>query len=470
MFTRVRRMNEQITEPSRKVPILMRVDVAVAGGGPAGWTAAIAAARNGARTVLVERYGFLYGMGTNGYVAYFPCKELAPKVLEEKPLCCGVVQELLKRCEAMGGAVDPFDSVRYKVLKGFESHSPFDPEVMKVACIQMAKESGVELLLHTLVVGAVREGNTVKGVTVESKSGRQAILADVVVDATGDGDVAAFAGAEFEQDPPEKALGTTLIFRVANVDMDKAKKHTVEDLGCLAEEAVRKGELPEPEPGLVIPGWSAYDVRFLYVDLPPGLGERYIRRNEVFVTASLPGVNVVDVEDLSRAEQVTRKRTFQVTNFLRKYVHGFQEAYLSSTAVHIGIRESRRILGGYVLKGEDVEKGSRFADVIARGTAYEQNLGTPGPGTFGPGPAFDIPYRCRCPLEIDGRLTSGRCISIDSGAAKFLSPREIATCHATGQAAGTAAALCVKNGTTPRALDVGLLQRTLREQDANLGP
>lgn len=459
-------MSKYIIEPKKRIPVVMKVDVAVAGGGPAGVCAAVAAARNGADTILIERYGTLYGTGTNSLFTWLPCRELAPNILEEKPLVGGIAQELINTCVDMGGAISPTDAVKYKVLKGFESHAPFDPEVMKVACQRIVLNSGAKLLLHAYIAEVVKKDNEVQGVIIESKSGRQAIMSKVTIDTTGDGDIAAAADAEFEQDPPSKALGGTLSFHLANVNMEKAREVTRKDLAKLKKKAIKNGDLSLQKPAKeTIPG-GRFEIDFLYVEVPDHLKNKYIRMNEVQTHASLAEVNVLS-EDLSRAELTTRRRAVEITNFFIKYVPGFEDAYLAFTPVYMGIKESRRIMGEYVLTEKDIEKGSRFDDVIARGTMYEQDLLPDKPAQRGP--AFDIPYRCLVPKKIDSLLVAGRCISINSTAMKALSPRELATCMAVGQAAGTATALCIKCKVKPRELDILLLQRTLKEQGANLG-
>ncbi len=286
----------------------------------------------------------------------------------------------------------------------------------------MLVDAGVELLLHAWGAGALREGGRVTGVIVQSKSGRQAIRSKVVVDATGDGDIAADAGAEFFKPHKSELLSWSLMMRLANVD--KSKLRGMPGILCKNTMVV----------------WG------------PGIS----------------GMDGTDVRDLTRAEIKTR---LEVPDHVarRRKQPGFENAYLVETATNIGVRETRHILGGHFLTGREVIAGARFEDVVAIGSnpipGYRDSSGRRR-RLFFEHEGYDIPYLCLVPKETDGVLVSGRCISADSTAAQ--SSRAMATCMAISHAAGAAAALAVKNKVSPRQVDVTALQRLLLDQNAEL--
>ena len=458
-----------IKELERQTPILKKVDVVVVGGGPAGFGAAVAAARNGAETLLIERYAFLGGMMTTGLVRWLPIDKLIPLKAygETKPLQGGIIKELTARLVDVGGAIDP--SVAYQAQVGFEAYYPTDPEIDKIILVEMLEEAKAEILLHAFAVDTITEGNTVKGVIVESKSGRQAILADVVVDASGDADVAARAGAEY--DKVDKPLMMSLTGFVANIDTEKAieyaKQENLEKFNNLVDEATERGDLNISEKKILPESPAAKVTPFLVLD-PKKVPSNWHRVGEAGGWIEHFLGDCTNVLDLTEAELTTRKSLLPTLNFLRKYVPGFENAYLAYTGTQIGLRESRRVLGDYFLTADrDMKEGLMHDDVIVKcrtGSAKDLSLYTP---KFAP--VFDIPYRCIVPKTIDNLLIAGRCISIDHKAATLLSPRDISTCICLGEAAGTAAALSIERKTKPRNLNVKVLQKTLQQRGVNLG-
>jgi len=454
-------INEQ-----KKTPVVRKVDVVVVGGGPAGFGAAVAAATSGAETLLIERYGFLGGMLTGGLVVWLPIDKLVPlkESGETKALQGGIIQDLVKRLVDVGGAIDP--SVAYQAQVGLETYFPTDPEIMKVVLQNMIEESGANLLLHSFAVDVVKEANEIKGVIIESKSGRQAILANVVIDASGDADMAAAAGAEYEKF--EKPLMMSLMGTMANVDVEKAIKYSREEgreeFDRLVDEAIKKGELvisekkvlPESPPVTVTPP--------LVLD-PNNLTSNWYRRGEAGGWLESAFGDCTNVNDLTRAEITTRKTILSIMNFFRKYVPGYERAYMVYTGTQIGLRESRRVLGGYFLTADkDMGEGLKHSDVIVKC----RSGGPRDMALTARAPIFDIPYRCIVPKVVDRLLVAGRCISVDHKAATLLSPRDESTCMCLGQAAGTAAALSIKRKVKPRNLDIKILQETLKKQGANL--
>ena len=448
-----------------ELEIADRYDVIVSGGGVAGVAAAVSSARLGAKTLLVERYGFLGGLGTAGLVNPF----MSSYTSDGKPLIGGFFTELCDRMSSIGGMLG----------------RAFDPESMKYCSQEMLLEAGADMLLHSWVTGVRAVGNEMTGLEVLTKSGEREIDASILIDATGDADVAAMAGAPFEMGNPENGMtqAMTLMFTIGGVYIGKslayAKQHpdqmkfpkpaTDADIDHMmqgavgiagfykeVEEARANGEFPLPQ-----------DLVF-FISLPtPG--------QVVVNTTHIGGLDGTKSEDLTTAEIEGRHQAMALMKFFRKYIPGFESAYLLQTAVQVGVRETRRIIGEYVFTGEDVISGSKFPDVVMRsaypvdihravGTGYAredegQPVSAPPPGDW-----YEVPYRCMVPLEVDNLLVAGRCISAThegQGAVRIMP-----NCMALGQAAGTAAALSIKTGVLPRKLDTTVLRKHLLEQGA----
>jgi len=414
-----------ITETERRIPVVADVDVLVCGGGVAGVAAAVCAARNGASTMLVERYGFLGGMATAGLVITTPPLTNGINVEISNKL---VERNVYRRC--LNPGEDPAQA----------NLTAFDPEILKYCLQTMLLEERVRLLLHTYIAQAVVEDGAVKGVVIESKAGRQAILARMVIDATGDGDVAWFANAPYEM--AETPLPLTLMFNMVDVDIKKALGQ-IRHWGNFREvvgEAVKKGELSydlELQPAKWAPG--VYAANLCYPD-------------EINVwTGNLYGKSALDPDDLTEAETISREHAMRLVGFLRKAVRGFESSRIEYTATQVGIRETRRILGA-ISPSLDEVKNNRFHDTVAKPYADTE---------------MRVPYRSLVPQRVENLLVAGRCISAQQDAMVPL--RLIPVCLVTGQAAGTAAALAVKENVAPRQLDVALLQRTLASQGMELG-
>jgi hypothetical protein len=452
---------EYVIEPERKIPVRGKFDVIVVGGGSAGIGSAIAAARNGARTLLIEKYGFLGGMLTAGLVVGIHTDKLIPleKFGETKPLLGGIANELLAKLITVGGAVEP--SVWLKYTKVRSNYIPTDPELLKIVAQKMVREAGVELLYHSLGVAAFVDQKRVKGVFIENKSGREAVLADIVVDATGDGDISASAGAAYEIS--DKTLPMTLMVLLGNVNLEKAKEYypgssaLKEVIGKAIEQGFAKESiLPERPVAPPLP------VRFVY--LPPGEMEKYWQRaGETHGWAANFRGNCTDINDLNQAEIDTKERLMPLIEFLRSNISGYEKCYLLASGTQIGTRESRRIIGDYMLTlKRDIDQARKHVDNICRGRRNR------GDSLNDADAAFDIPYRCLYPKEIDGLIVSGRCISIDHPAGLVIAIRDGIQTLGIGQAAGVAAALAARKKVQPRHLDIQLLQDTLISQGMNL--
>ena len=405
--------NVTIEEPARQIPVLEEVDVLVAGGGPAGLAAALAAAREGARTTLMERYGYLGGMITGAYVvAINGCGD--GRTVKVR----GITREIRDRMAALDAVRSVNSSGDYRV----------DAEVFKWQAAEMLQESGVATRLHTLACAPVLEAGRVAGVFVESKSGRQAIRAAVTVDATADADLAYRAGCVCDNDPHEVTLG----IRIEGVDrarVEAFEKDSPEAYRAAVEAATR-----------------------LNAGAMPGKG-RLVK-----------GIDVTDAEALSRAEVELRRDCFNALTYLKANLPGYEDARVAETYPQIGVRQSRRVRGEYVLQDEDLKACRSFEDGTGRMGVYFPDW---GPNYAIEGLDYDVPYRCLVPEAVDGLLVAGRCVSCDYTACNTM--RLIVPCFVTGQAAGCGAAIAVRDACAPRGISVEKLRKALLDQDVYLG-
>jgi len=421
-----------------EAPVSLSAEVIVCGGGPAGLCAAVAAAQEGADTLLIERYGFLGGMATAGLInPFMPYYTGGEQIIE------GLFQQIIDRLDAAGGWSHRQDEW---------ARDAFDPEIMKLVAQDMVEEAGVELRLHTMVVDASSDDGHVRQALLGSKSGSERAEATIFIDATGDGDLAARAGVPYEQGRPEDGLSQpmTLMFRMTGVDEERMPSR--EEINALYDEAKDAGEINNPRENVL---WF-YTTRS---------GEIH------FNTTRVVKRDGTSAADLTAAEMEARRQVQQMVNFLTEKVPGFADAYLSTTGTQIGVRESRRILGEYTLTAEDVLGASKFADGIARG-CYDIDIHNPsGTGTviksLPAGESYDIPYRCLCPRGFDNLLVAGRPISATHQAHSSLRVMPIAA--AVGEAAGTAAAMCIAQEQSVTAVDVAKLRERLRRRGANIG-
>ena len=461
-----------VTEPERQTPVVEESDVLVVGGGPAGMIAAIAAAREGAKTSLIERYGFLGGMATAALVG--PFASVRHRYGGGR-IVGGIPWEMIQRMvEHRGALLETFDytSVRGEktepegdstTLFAAESSQPsrgdvpFDPEILKWVAEQMASEAGVRLRYHTFAAGVVKEENRIEAITVESKSGREAIRGKVIVDATGDADIAFFAGVPFEVGRTDDGAlqPMSLIFRLSGVDTDA--------LGDISRPYIhgpirkKAGELVESKQLPMFGGpWTFWGSTF--------------RRGEVMVNMVRLWGNGTDVHVLTKNEITARDHVQQFVRFLKKHFEEFRDCYLMDSGPQIGVRETRRITGDYCLTEEDVRTSREFRDSIAL-AGHVIDIHSPN-GTAGQVrrkvAPYQIPYRCLLPRGVVNLLVAGRPISSTHEAHASL--RVMGTAMATGQAAGIAAALAAQGIGDPRAVDVEQLQRTLRELAAPYKP
>jgi glycine/D-amino acid oxidase-like deaminating enzyme len=453
-----------LVEPARQIPILAEADVVVCGGGPGGFPAAIAAARHGAKTVLIERYGFLGGLATAGLVTPI----LAHTASESPtPIVEGLLREVTERMHALGGAPTWEKTC---ARRGIE----FDAEALKVVLDEMCAEAGVQVLLHTLVSNVIMEGERIAALIVENKTGRQAIRAKLVIDATGDADVAFRAGATTTHGRPFDGRGESMgsFFHLAGFtppDPEQRKE---------LQQRIQR----EMEDGR----FHFYNASFL--------GRNAHHKDHTAANMTRFGGDSASGADMTRGEVSVRREVWDLVRYLRATVPGFEDCYVQQTSPQVGPRESRQIVGPYALSGDDIHAGRKFADAIARGSwwvdihcpfghtypvhlctaecpkgaecpywvAEHERMPANRAALFPPqGDWYDIPYRSLLSVSVPNLLSSGRCISATHEG--MAGARVMATCVAIGQAAGTAAALAIAQGVLPAAVDVAALQRALRE-------
>lgn len=434
-----------VEEPARRVPVRHQVDVLVVGAGSAGLAAATTAARLGRRVLMVERNGFLGGtmtMVTLGSI----CGMYTVNGETVTPVIGGFAQELIDRLQQLGGPVEPMRWLKTASM-------PYDPSLMKIVSDEIITQAGVRLAFHCTAVAVHKQQERVRGVIFEGRDGRWACLADVVIDCTGDGDIAALAGVPFEHDPTVIQAPTTM-FRFGGVDVERARQITRDELRGHLEKAVASGlDLPRTAGG-------AFNTQ-------PGSMHMNITR----VVRESRAPDPLDTEELTEAELEGRRQLKTYLQAFRRFVPGYENCYIADIGACIGVRESRRIQGRYSLTLQDVMGEARFDDAIACSAwpVEEHGAGRATKWVFlEPGSYYQLPYRMMLPTEVSGLLVAGRCASASHDA--HASMRVAAVCMALGEAAGVAAAMASASETALDEIDMALLQQQLLKQGAILTP
>lgn len=441
-----------ISEPRRDTPVLGQYDVVVLGGGPAGIAAACAAARAGGRTLLVESYGFLGGMGTAAGVTNF-CGLHANVFGTIEQVVHGVADDLLARMRALGGLNEP-----HQVFGDRIAAQAYDNAAFKLAADALVLGSGAEILFHALAVGVVMDSaRTVQALLIETKSGRQAVLGHLFIDCSGDGDLAAHAGAAFEKGSDgQSMMYPSTMFRVNGVDPRRAAD-TPNTIAGLMEQAQAAGRRFARKGPIVRPQKNPAEWRVNVTQLCNDDG------------SPVDGTNAVQ---LSAAEIQGRQQAVEFFDFLRDCVPGFEQAYLLEIAPQIGVRETRRVLGDYQLTEDDVLQCASFDDTIGvNGWMVEEHVAGNVALRWQDIPNCrgynHLPWRMLLARDMDNLLVAGRCASMTHGGQS--AARVSGGCFVMGQAAGTAAAMAVDGAMAPRALDVPALQARLEADGAWLG-
>ncbi len=443
----------EIQEPPRQTPVLAETDVLVVGGGPGGLAAALAAARQGARVMLVERYGCFGGVIAQAMVGTIAWYRTSEKTVDAG----GIGTEFERRAKAMNASLQVN---HYEVL---------DTEVFKHIADKMIEEAGIVPLLHTQIVDVLLDEGTITGVISESKSGRRAILAKRVIDATGDADVAARAGAPFRIDPKEELEAVTVNFGCTGIDLEKFIAHMLKNPSSIADWGDASGEKEAAE-------FSTY-LREPF-DLAKAAGEipEDIRLESYWGSftdaGEIPNMNAIhmagfdltDVWDLTRGEIEGRQHVMWAVAALKKYAPGFERARLRTIGASIGCRESRKIVGDYDLSEHDVLNQAKFDDSIGICPEFldGNNIAImPSTGRY-----FHVPYRITLPQQVENLLVVGRCVAGDK--VSHAATRQMMCCTVTGQGAGVAAAISLETGVTPREVDIPRVQKALREQGVRI--
>lgn len=434
-----------IREPERNTPVLDVADVCVIGGGAAGVAAAVAAARQGSRVILLERAGYLGGTLTSVSLGSIcGLYMVSPDRIE--PVVGGIVTEVISRLEKLGGTTN--EPQRW--LK--TASLPYDLFSMKVVLDELVNESGALVRLHAYVTDIVMEGESITHLIIEDKRGRWALAARTFIDASGDADIAAKAGAPYEVDY-ENLQFPTAMFRLGGVEPDALKALDRPRLHALLEQAVTDGlPLPRTAGGL-------------FMERP---GIVHLNITKVSVDGRAP--DPLDPDTMSAAEVLGRQQILLYQDAFRRYVPGFSSCYVLDSGATLGVRESRRISGEYVLTRDDVLKSARFDDAIGA-CAWPMEDHAAGRATqwlwLEPGTFYQIPYRALLPRSVNNLLVAGRCASSTHDAQASL--RVSAQCFVMGEAAGTAAALALARNTSLKRLPIDALQSKLSEGGSFLG-
>ena len=444
-----------IREPARDIQVCREADVVVVGGGPGGVGAAVAAARTGANTVLLERYGHLGGMGTGGLVTILPNMSDVNGKQQIAGLCKEWVDRLDVRQAADYPKKEDWGSVDKKLVNYYSNRSFFyvrmdrvicsvhiDAEISKCVLNDMVQEAGVKTYLHALGTQPIMEGNKVKGVIFESKSGRQAILAKVVIDSTGDGDFLPYAGVKFEteMDPKSRISALAMTYWIANVDLRKLNEFRETQPAKFAEQGKEITKLGG-QSGYITSNIKDQDSLLWFHN-------RYSNKSQI------------DIEELTRVEMEARKKMLITHDYRKKYTPGFENSFIVLTCPQLGCRGSRRMYGDYFLTVKDMAPNAPFPDTIAIFPNVDRNE------TSDKFPIVYIPYRALLPARVDNMLVACRAFSADATFQEYFNL--IPHCMAFGQAAGTAAALSIKSGVDLRKVNIGALQDNLSKQGVPL--
>lgn len=441
-------------------------DVVIVGGGPAGAVSAIAAGRNGADVLLVEQYGQLGGMSTVGGV--HPWMTFHDK--QGKQTIFGIAQEivdeLVKSGDSRGHVSDTMGET--------STVTPFNPEALKYLLVKMCLDAGVKILFHTFVFAVETQNRKIVKLKAANKEGEIEIYGRNYIDATGDGDIAYYAGCEYEKGREEDGMmqPATMNFTMGNVDFEKIRRFMLENKEDFHFNS-RFDELEHDLPN----GFSGFfkewekGCKELGIDISRDrvLAFRGYRDDIATInTTRVLGIDSTKAEDLSRGELEGRKQIMEVEKLLRNYIPGFENAYMISSAAVIGIRESRRIKGRETITLEDLQKGNMPEDRIAV-NAYTVDVHQPDGKSFiqYEVPAYGIPYGSMLPEEMDNLIVAGRCISCTREAQGSI--RVTPSCMAMGQAAGTAAAMACRNDVNVCDIEIDKLQEKLLEDNVYLG-
>ena len=445
---------KSIREPARTLPVMAETDVLVIGGGPGGMSAALAAARTGAETMLVERYGCFGGVITQSMIGTLAWYRSNACTVDAG----GIGVEFEQRAKAMGASLSIF---LYEVV---------DTEVFKFIADQMIQAAGIIPVLHCMTVDVIMEGSTIKGVVTESKSGRQAILAKRVIDATGDADIAYRAGVPCLMDPKNKLEEVSVNFGCSGVDIDKFLNYTLSKPSSIADWGEDSGEKESGEFStfLLEPFKKAREAGEI-PDTSTRVQSYWGNFTDAGEVTSLnaihmPNIDPTDVRDLTKAEIEGRQYVMWAVEALKKYTPGFEKARLRTMGASLGVRESRKIEGAYNITEDDVLHQAKFDDSIGIFPEFlDGNHIAVMPST---GRYFQVPYGIILPQKVENLLVAGRCVAGDK--VSHAATRQMMCCTVTGQGAGVAAAVSLKDNVPCSRVNIAEVQKVLKKQGVRI--
>ena len=465
---------KEINEPARKIPVMTETDVLVIGGGPSGLSAALSHAREGLNTVLVERFGYFGGVITQSMIGTISWYRYS-KTVDAGGMC----KEFERVAKEMGGSINVFGKIKNKeiitvleqeglMVNGEPTYEILDTEMFKYIADKLVQESGVVPILHCTVVDVIMDDNTIIGVITESKSGRQAILAKRVIDATGDADVAYLSGAPFRKNPKDELMEVSVNFGCSGININKFLLYVYANRGSIGDWGETTGKEENSfSTYLVEPFNKAKEAGEIPKDvIIESFWGSYTDAGEI---PSLNAIHMFDIDptdiwDLTKAEIEGRKRVIMAVRALKKYTPGFKNARLRTIGTSLGTRESRKIIGEYNITEHDIKNEARFDDSIGICPEFLDGYGIaimPTTGRY-----FQVPFGIILPQKVENLLVVGRCVAGDK--ISHAATRQMACCIVTGQAGGVAAAISIRDNISCRQVDISKVQKILKKQGVRI--